>query len=249
MDFKDILKMDIRKEEIALGIKGNDLFKIDINEFPSLIITGETGSGKSILLDQVLLQFIKKYTSLELGIMAIDTSGVELNYYKDTEYSLFSAINDEEKSIVALSRVLKEIERRKNLLASYNVMTVEEHNKVAFTKLPLIVVAIDDDKLLLRNPDMEKMLLGIISQLKGLGIFFVLATSDVHNKFFETDKNVFASVRLTFDYTNPTESRKANIEGADALSIGEFKVQYQDKEEIYNNFEFDDKIIEEIVSR
>ena len=98
MDFKDILKMDIRKEEIALGIKGNDLFKIDINEFPSLIITGETGSGKSILLDQVLLQFIKKYTSLELGIMAIDTSGVELNYYKDTEYSLFSAINDEEKS-------------------------------------------------------------------------------------------------------------------------------------------------------
>ena len=96
MDFKDILKMNIAKEEVALGSKGNEIFKININEFPSLIITGETGSGKSILLDQVLLQLITKYTSLELGIMAIDTSGVELNYYKDTEYSLFSAINDGE---------------------------------------------------------------------------------------------------------------------------------------------------------
>ena len=249
MDFKEILKMNLNKEEVALGSKDNEIFKININQYPSIIITGETGSGKSILLDQILLQLITKYTSLELGIMAIDTSGVELNYYKDTEYSLFSAINDEEKSIVALSRVLKEIERRKQLLASYNVMTVEEHNKVAYTKLPLIVVAIDDDKLLLRNQDMEKMLLGIISQLKGLGILFILATSDVHNKFFETDKNVFASVRLTFDYTNPTEAKKANIEGSDALAIGEFKVQYDDKEEIYNNFEFEDKIIEEIVNR
>lgn len=249
MDFRDIIKMDIKKDEVVLGHKNGELFKINITESPSLIITGETGSGKSILLDQVLLQLISKYTSLELGIMAIDTSGVELNYYKDTEYSLFSAINDEEKSIVALSRVLKEIERRKALLASYNVMTVEEHNKVAYTKLPIIVVAVDDDKFLLRNQDMEKMLLGIISQLQGMGIFFVLATSDVHNKFFETDKNLFASTRLTFDYTNPSESKKANIEGSDGLAIGEFKVQYKDKEEIYNNFEFDDSIIEEIVNR
>ena len=95
---------------------------------------------------------------------------------------------------------------------------------------------------------MEKMLAGIIKDLKGLNIVFLLATSDVHNKFFELDKNLMASLSLTFDYTNPQESKKVNLEDADKLAIGEFKARYKDIEKIYHNFEFDDSIIEEVMN-
>lgn len=222
---------------------------IDITKYPSIIITGETGSGKSILLDQIILQLINKYTSLELGIIPIDTSGVELNYYVETNYTLYNAINDEEKSIIALTRVLREVERRKELLKNASVTTVKEYNEISSSKLPLLLVAIDDDKLLLRNKDMEKLLSGIISQLMGLNILFVLATSDVHNKFFERDNNILASVLITFDYTNSQESKKANIEGAEDLAIGEFIARKDNKLTKYRNYEFDDKYIEEIINR
>lgn len=248
MDFRDILNMDIKKNEIVLGNEGSDYLTVDIYETPSIIITGETGSGKSILLDQILLQLIKKYTSIELGIIPIDTSGVELQFYTNTQYTLYSAINDEEKAIVGISRVLKEVDRRKALLNSYNVNTVNEYNEVAFSKLPLLVVAIEDNKCFLRNKDMEKMLSGILSELKGLNILFLLATSDVHNKFFELDKNVLASLLITFDYTNKDEARKVNLEGAEALAIGEFKARYKGVEKIYRNFEFGDAIIDEVLS-
>lgn len=249
MDFKEILNRNIEKNFISLGNNENEELLIDITKYPSIIITGETGSGKSILLDQIILQLINKYTSLELGIIPIDTSGVELNYYVETNYTLYNAINDEEKSIIALTRVLREVERRKELLKNASVTTVKEYNEISSSKLPLLLVAIDDDKLLLRNKDMEKLLSGIISQLMGLNILFVLATSDVHNKFFERDNNILASVLITFDYTNSQESKKANIEGAEDLAIGEFIARKDNKLTKYRNYEFDDKYIEEIINR
>ena len=249
MNFKDILNQDIDKNLISLGTNEEGYLLVDINRYPSIIITGETGSGKSILLDQIILQLINKYTSLELGIIPIDTSGVELNYYAESKYTLYNAINNEEKSIVALTRVLKEIERRKELLKEQGTSTVMEYNEISSSKLPLLLVAIDDDKLLLRNKDMEKLLSGIISQLMGLNILFVLATSDVHNKFFERDNNTLASLLISFDYTNSLESQKANIEGAQDLAIGEFLARKDNTITKYRNYEFDDAIINEILDK
>ncbi|MDE6142142.1 MAG: AAA family ATPase [Bacilli bacterium] len=249
MDFKDILKKDIDKNYISLGNNEVEELLIDINKYPSIIITGETGSGKSILLDQIILQLINKYTSLELGIIPIDTSGVELNYYAESPYTLYNAINNEDKSIVALTRVLKEVERRKDLLKENGVTTAEQYNQIVTSKLPLLLVAIDDDKLLLRNRDMEKLLSGIISQLTGLNILFVLATSDVHNKFFERDNNTLASLLISFDYTNSLEAQKANIEGSQNLAIGEFLARKDNEVSKYRNYEFDDAIIAEVLAK
>ena len=65
MDFREILKMNVKKNEIVLGQEGSDYLTIDIYETPSIIITGETGAGKSILLDQILLQFLNFYYKLQ----------------------------------------------------------------------------------------------------------------------------------------------------------------------------------------
>ena len=112
MEFREILKLKREKGQLILGESaGGEKLLINIKETPSIIITGETGSGKSILLDQILLELISDYTSLEMELALIDTSGVELNYYCDTNYLKYKAINDIDKSVVTLSRILEEIEK------------------------------------------------------------------------------------------------------------------------------------------
>lgn len=248
MNFRDIIESKLEKGTLILGesASGEEL-KVSIKTTPSIIITGETGSGKSILLDQILLELINEYTSLEMELILVDTSGVELNYYVDTNYPVYKAINDMDKSIIALSKVLKEVEDRKNILKSSGVTTIDEYNETHEEQIPLLVIAIDDDKFLLREEDTEKMLSGIISQLAGLNIVFLLATSDVHNKFFESDKNVFASLLISFDYTNEEESEKNNIEGSNNLEIGAFLAKINKETFKYHNFGFDDKIIKEVL--
>ena len=248
MEFREILKLKREKGQLILGESaGGEKLLINIKETPSIIITGETGSGKSILLDQILLELISDYTSLEMELALIDTSGVELNYYCDTNYLKYKAINDIDKSVVTLSRILEEIEKRKKLIKEQGFTTIDEYNAVHEDIIPLLVVAIDDDKFLLREEDTEKMLSGIISQLAGLNIIFLLVTSDVHNKFFETDKNVFASLLISFDYTNSEESEKNNIDGSNNLEIGAFIAQINGETAKYHNFDFEDNIIKEVL--
>ena len=247
MDFKDILMKKNDLKSIYLGFNDKNLLKIDISTNPSIIITGETGSGKSILLDQIILQLMNKYTSLEMNLICIDTSGVELTQYIDTRYSLYSAMDDIDKSIVLISKVLKMIEERKELLKKNNCLTVEEYNKYVSDPLPLIVVAIDDDNSLLQKIDIEKMLSGIITNIAGLNILFVLATNDVHNEFFVQDFNLFASTLVSFDFASNLEAKNANLNGSENLAIGEFIVKSKNIDGIYHNFEFSDDIIESVV--
>ena len=138
MDFVNALKMELKKSEITLGYNKDEQLIIDIEKNPSIIITGSTGTGKSILLDQILLQLMNKYTSLEMGIVSIDTSGIELLSYTKTPYTLFHALNDKTKSSEAIFKVLREIERRKELLSNENYVKKAPANLVEQEKNKLI---------------------------------------------------------------------------------------------------------------
>jgi len=239
MEFRTAIKREIDKNEVFVGMYHDGLVKINVEDCSSIIITGETGTGKSILLDEILVQLIRTHTSLEMGIIPIDTSGVELNYYGDSRYSMIKAMRDKKESIVVLSKVLMEIDRRKRIIKSAGYKSVRDYNQMETRNLPFIVIAIDDDDYLLREPDVERMITDIIQNIKNLNMLFIMATSD----------NTLASVLITFDYTNDLEAKKANIPGADDLNIGKFILKYKTSSHILNNLPFDDKIIKETLNK
>lgn len=247
MEFREVLKRLDSKDNIILGKKNNSLFGIDINDYPSMIITGETGAGKSIFLDQIICELISTHTSLEMGLVLVDTTGVELNKYAESRYSYFSSIGDDRKGLVCIAKVIREILRRKSLFENERVVNIQDYNAKVSSKLPLLVLAIDDNSSMLQDDDTRKMIKNIIKEIQGLGIFFILVENDVNNDFFTKNDNLASSVLITFDQANEFQSKNVNIPDADSLNIGKFLVRIDGQIEEYEDFKFDDRIIDEIL--
>jgi DNA segregation ATPase FtsK/SpoIIIE-like protein len=71
-DFREVLNENNEKHKVVVGYKNNTKKIIDLKKNPSIIVTGETGSGKSILLDQIVCQLIKNNTSLDMDFFLIE---------------------------------------------------------------------------------------------------------------------------------------------------------------------------------
>ena len=247
MKFKDILKENIEKNIVVLGKRDHELLKVNIDEYSSIVITGETGSGKSILLDEIILQLITKYTSEELRLVLIDSTGVELNYYKDTNYHLLSALNDDNKAIEVLGKVLEEVDRRKHILEDNNVSSIEEFNAKFNHHIPKLMIAMDDISGIINKDDVSKMLKTILDSIKNLNMFFCLATNDPYNKLFKKDDNLLASILISFDTATSDEAVITNMPFSNDLLTGRFIIYKDNDYEEYKNLKFDDKIIKQIV--
>ena len=249
MEFRTVLSKLNSKDDLILGKKERSLLGIDINDYPSIIVTGETGSGKSIFLDQILCQLMTTHTSLEMGLVLIDSTGVELNKYAESRYTYFSSIGDDRREGVCLTKVSREIIRRKELLKEANVKNVKEYNEQASSKLPLLVLAIDDNLSMLKDEDTRNQIKHILKDVPGLGILFILVENDVNNDFFIKNDNLKSSVLVSFDQANEYQAKNVNIPNSDSLEIGKFLVKIHGEIEEYEDFKFDDKIIDEILEK
>ena len=249
MEFRTVLSKLNSKDDLILGKKERSLLGIDINDYPSIIVTGETGSGKSIFLDQILCQLMTTHTSLEMGLVLIDSTGVELNKYAESRYTYFSSIGDDRREGVCLTKVSREIIRRKELLKEANVKNVKEYNEQASSKLPLLVLAIDDNLSMLKDEDTRNQIKHILKDIPGLGMLFILVENDVNNDFFIKNDNLKSSVLVSFDQANEYQAKNVNIPNSDNLEIGKFLVKIHGEIEEYEDFKFDDKIIDEILEK
>lgn len=244
MKFESVIKEKLSsKGNLVLGFNVDGLLTIDIKDHPSILITGETGIGKSVFLNQVLLELCDNYDGDNMNIIAIDTSGVELQRYLDSHYSLEKVFDKPEST---LAKVLNIIDERKALFNEEKVNNYDEYYKKTKNELPLIVVAVDDNDSLLNREDMEKIISGIITNVSGLNMLFVLATSSLHNKFFEKDFNLYSSVRISFDTADEESDELINLNDVQTLPVGMFKIVIDDKELMYYNFDFDESIFDKL---
>ena len=248
-DFREVLNENNEKHKVVVGYKNNAKKIIDLKKNPSIIVTGETGSGKSILLDQIVCQLIKNNTSLDMDFFLIDSSGVELNLYADSRYSKEYALRDNEKALSVLVKVLNIMDERYKLIHSKNCLTVDEYNEKYEDKLSDIVLVIDDNDTFIMNEDISKQITSLIAGLKDTNIFFIGAFSNTDNYFFKSDKNTYSSIVISFDMSDAEHAQNVNINNAENLEIGKFYLSENNEVIEYYNFDFDDKIIVETLNK
>lgn len=247
MDFKDILAIDSKPSDVYLGYKDEELLKLDLKEHSSVIITGSTGTSKSVMINQILLQLVNKNNSNDLKIVSINPTKVELKPYRVTKYSYNKQIDLECHDFNELLKIMK---KRMDLFKEYNVKNYYEYNKLNYkSNLPLIVLAIDEATFLLEEKNSDEKLRWIITNCKETGVILLLTTNNIYNNFFSKGYNTLASIRISFDFVSNEDAKLTNLHGCDKLAMNEFLIEIDNTslERKYNTFTYDDNTIKEIL--
>ena len=196
ISFKDVICSEAfldsnAKLPVALGVdtKGEPVV-IDLAKTPHLLIGGQTGAGKSVCINTILISLLSKLDETQLKLMLIDPKVVELSPYNDIPHLITPVVTNIHKAVQALQWSVGEIERRYQLLSLWEVRNIESYNqkicrlnaegiaKDTFSPLPYIVIVIDEfaNLMLTSGQQTEKCIVRIAHKARAVGIHLILAT-------------------------------------------------------------------------
>lgn len=185
---------------IAMGKDISGRIRIsELEKMPHLLIAGSTGSGKSVMLNTLIMSIIYKSTPDEVRMLMVDPKRVELGIYDGIPHLLTPVITEPKKAVNALRNAVLEMERRLKLLASYGVRNIDQFNKkirqlhekplTLFPEqeeterpeeqpLPYILIVIDElaDLMMLERAGVEESVIRLAQMARAVGIHLVLAT-------------------------------------------------------------------------
>lgn len=163
---------------IGRDIAGKPIIN-DLAKMPHLLVAGQTGSGKSVMINTILTSLLYKNGPSDLKLILVDPKQVELKPYDDIPHLLTPVITEPEKCISALKWTVAEMERRYKTLSEERVRNIVEYNnKKNEEGMPYIVVVIDElaDLMMMAARDVEALIVRIAQKARAVGIHLVLAT-------------------------------------------------------------------------
>lgn len=169
-----------------------------LNKMPHLLIAGQTGSGKSVMINTLLTSLLYRNSPSDMKLILVDPKQVEMAPYEDIPHLLTPVITEPEKTISALKWAVNEMERRYKLLAEEKVREIESYNarlsqrgkhisvqdedgneqEVSEGRMPYVVIVIDElaDLMMVAARDVEALIVRLAQKARAVGIHLVLAT-------------------------------------------------------------------------
>jgi S-DNA-T family DNA segregation ATPase FtsK/SpoIIIE len=151
----------------------------DLDRMPHLLVAGQTGSGKSVMINTILTSLLYRNSPADLKLILVDPKQVELKPYDDIPHLLTPVIVEPEKCISALKWAVAEMERRYRALADERKRNIGEYNSLKKEEgMPYIVIVIDElaDLMMMAARDVEALIVRIAQKARAVGIHLVLAT-------------------------------------------------------------------------
>lgn len=121
-----------------------DNFCINLTESNSLIV-GSSMSGKTTMLQTVLLQLMEKYSPKDVNVYIIDCGNMALKVFEKSNIVGGIALCSEEEKVINLFKMLFAIlEERKETLAKKDLGTYKAYKEAGYGDMPQIVLMIDN---------------------------------------------------------------------------------------------------------
>jgi S-DNA-T family DNA segregation ATPase FtsK/SpoIIIE len=172
-DVNGSLGFAIGKDIAGVPVVGN------LETMPHLLIAGQTGSGKSVMINAFLTSLLYRNSPSDLKLILVDPKQVEMALYHDIPHLLSPVITEPEKCISALKWAVAEMERRLRAFSEAGKRNIAEYNKVKQEEgMPYIVIVIDElaDLMMMAARDVEALVVRLAQKARAAGIHLVVAT-------------------------------------------------------------------------
>lgn len=188
------------KSKISFCVGKNitgDIVIGNIEKYPHVLIAGQTGSGKSVCINSIIMSILYHATPDEVKLIMVDPKQVELSVYNGIPHLLLPVVTDPKKAASTLAWACVEMDRRYKLLAKYSVRNLDSYNSkidsegnITYTDengetkeeiaemLPQIVIILDElaDLMMVAGKEVETSICRLAQLARAAGIHLVIAT-------------------------------------------------------------------------
>ncbi len=187
----------------------------DIAKFPHVLIAGQTGSGKSVCINSLILSILFKAKPDEVKLIMVDPKMVELGVYNGIPHLLIPVVTDPKNAAASLNWAVGEMQNRYNLLKDNNVRNLKGYNALMEergepeSKLPEIVIIIDEfaDLMLAARNEVEDAINRLAALARAAGMYLVVATQRPTTNVITGVIKANIPSRIAFNVTSQIDSR------------------------------------------
>ncbi len=195
---------------VPLGVgSGGENVVIDLARMPHLLVAGATGSGKSVCMNTIATGLLMNRTPEQVRIVMIDPKRVELTPYTGVPHLYAPPVVEPDVAVGILKALVEEMSERFKVLERAGVRNIVAYNEQAATKMPYLVIMVDElaDLMLTSASEVERLLCRLAQLGRATGIHLIIATQrpsvDVVTGLIKAN---FPS-RISFSVTSQIDSR------------------------------------------
>jgi S-DNA-T family DNA segregation ATPase FtsK/SpoIIIE len=212
---------------LGKGVTGDPLVA-DLAKMPHLLIAGQTGTGKSVCLNSIIVSILMTRSPEEVRMLMIDPKQVEFCPYQRIPHLLHPVVDDMQKAAGALSWVADQMEERYDLFKRAVVKNLAEYNKLSEDdlrrrmnmidaadeewdeiprQLPCLVVIIDEvADLIQAAKEVEVHIIRLTQKSRAAGIHLILATQKPTREVFTSLIKTNLPARIAFRVSSKMDS-------------------------------------------
>lgn len=166
---------------IGLGVNtvGNPVV-VDLAKAPHMLIAGTTGSGKSMLVNSIIMSVLANRKPTDVKLILCDPKMLEFSRYDGVAHLQVPVLTDPEHIVDGLELAVGEMTRRHRIMHAVGARDLDEYNAHHFSghALPRIVIVIDElaDLMAVADAQVENAIRRLSGTARAAGIHLIVAT-------------------------------------------------------------------------